>query len=413
MLVAGAVILAACLCGCKTAPQANTKNIKAIDAALDKGVAYLLAAQSPDGAWRSKTYGAMKDGASLTPLAMEAVVSGEQRKGSAEAARKGMAYLASLVNPDGSINAGEYGLIYPLYTSSMAAIMLMKTGPQFARQKDVFLKMVQSTQLTEPGWQPSDPEYGGWGYALAPPRKPAPGKPREMFVESNLSATIFGIGALRVCKAPTEDALKKALIFVKRCQNYQDDKPLTVFDDGGFFFIPNDETQNKGGAAGREPDGTLRFNSYGSMTCDGIRGLVRCGLAPDSPRVKAAVAWLAKNFSVEHNPGRFAGGEREEIRDATYYYYCWSLAHAMNALNIDAIDTPDGKVDWRKALAEALIKRQKPDGSWRNTRTDAKEDDPLIATSFATAALSICRLREVGGPPHPTAESRPATAPRN
>jgi squalene-hopene/tetraprenyl-beta-curcumene cyclase len=338
----------------------------------------------------------MKDGPSLTPLVMETLMSGAQREGSAEACRKGAAYLAGLVNPDSSINAGEYGLGYPLYTSAMAAIILTKCGtPEFMKARDAWLKIVRERQLTEAlGWRPSDAEYGGWGFSIKPPVPPQPGRRKEIFHESNLSATIFGIGALRVCEVPgREEALAKALIFEKRCQNFSDDRPLSIFDDGGFFFIPNDEAQNKGGVAGMEPDGTVRFNSYGSMTADGIRALVRCGMLPDSPRVKAALDWLAKNFSVEHNPGRFAGPDREVLRDATYYYYCWSLAHALNALNVDEIETPQGKVKWAEALADALVKRQRPDGSWVNSQTDAKEDDPLISTSWAAAALSLCRQR--------------------
>ncbi len=40
-------------------------------------------------------------------------------------------------------------------------------------------------------------------------------------------------------------------------------------------------------------------------------------------------------------------------------------------------------------LAEELLRRQRPDGSWSNHYTDAMEDDPLIATPFAAAALAI------------------------
>jgi squalene-hopene/tetraprenyl-beta-curcumene cyclase len=387
--------------GCKVAPEESPR-IKSMDASLDKAVSYLLAAQSPDGAWRSKTYGAMKDGPSLTPLVMEALEFGPQKEGSAEACHKGAAYLAGLVKPDGSVEAGPYGLAYPLYTSAMSAIILTKdASPEFKSARDTWLKMLRSRQLTEElGWQPSDHEYGGWGFSIAPPAKPAPGQPKEIFHESNLSATIFAIGALRACGAPpTDEAFQKALVFVKRCQNFGDEKAMSVFDDGGFFFIPIDEAQNKGGLAGREPDGTLRFNSYGSMTADGIRALVRLGMKPDSPRVKAAAEWLANNFSVEHNPGRFGGPDREVLRDATYYYYCWSLAHALNALNIDEIDTPSGKVRWAGVLADALTKRQQADGSWVNRMTDAKEDDPLISTAWAVAALSICRQRELASAP--------------
>src|SRR5437016_6139979 len=50
-------------------PHADrTKDLaKQINASLDSAEKFLLAAQSPDGAWRSSFYGFMKDGPSLTP----------------------------------------------------------------------------------------------------------------------------------------------------------------------------------------------------------------------------------------------------------------------------------------------------------------------------------------------------------
>jgi hypothetical protein len=42
-------------------------------------------------------------------------------------------------------------------------------------------------------------------------------------------------------------------------------------------------------------------------------------------------------------------------------------------------------------LAAALLARQRADGSWSNPFTDAKEDDPLVATPMALEALRDCR----------------------
>ena len=61
-----------------------------------------------------------------------------------------------------------------------------------------------------------------------------------------------------------------------------------AFDDGGFFFIPNDPGQNKAGPAGTDRHGRQRFRSYGTMTADGLRILIRCGLPATHPRVVAA-----------------------------------------------------------------------------------------------------------------------------
>jgi hypothetical protein len=49
-------------------------------------------------------------------------------------------------------------------------------------------------------------------------------------------------------------------------------------------------------------------------------------------------------------------------------------------------------VHWARALAEALLARQRPDGSWVNASMELREDDPLVATPFAMAALGIARM---------------------
>ena len=79
------------------------------------------------------------------------------------------------------------------------------------------------------------------------------------------------------------------------------------------------------------------------------------------------------------------------LQNATYYYWCWAVAHAFMALRLDAIEACGGTVPWAETLAEELIRRQRSDGTWTNRFTDAKEDDPLISTPWAAGALAICR----------------------
>jgi len=272
-----------------------------------------------------------------------------------------------------------------------------KDEPHLRAQR-AWLKAVLARRLSrELGWTPTDPQFGGWGFSLDPPHKPAPGEGAQAFCESNLSATLFGLAALRSAKVPaTDSAYAEILTFVRRCQNFADDPAQAdpVFDDGGFFFMPNDELQNKGGAAGKDRHGRARFHSYGTMTADGLRALMRCGLSAEEPRVAAARRWLERNFNAAHNPGVFAG-EREELRDSTYYYWGWAAAHAFQSLRVRTVETRveggGGRTDWTVALAEELLRRQRQDGAWLNRFTDAKEDDPLIATPWAASALAICR----------------------
>src|SRR5262249_40526169 len=136
--------------------------------------------------------------------------------------------------------------------------------------------------------------------------------------------------------------------------------------------------------------GRVRYHSYGSATADGLRALVRCGLPPGHPRVQAARRWLERNFSATHNPGTFEP-LREADRDATFYYYAWSLAHAFRALGGRMEEGPGRENAWAEQLAAALIRRQRGDGTWSNRYTASKEDDPLVATPLALGALALCR----------------------
>ena len=95
-----------------------------VDRALGGALRSLIAGQSPDGAWRSSTYGVFKDGLSLTPTVLKAVAFGPDVDGSATARRRGAEYLVARVRADGSIDGGPFGMIYPVYTASAAVITL-------------------------------------------------------------------------------------------------------------------------------------------------------------------------------------------------------------------------------------------------------------------------------------------------
>jgi len=171
--------------------------------------------------------------------------------------------------------------------------------------------------------------------------------------------------------------MRKARVFVERCQSWP--------GDGGFFFTPSNDVQNKAG----EVDGKNR--SYGTMTADGIRALRRLGVPRDDPRVQAAARWLYERFSVSVPPGDFPE-DRLWQRESAWYYYVWSLPHALMALGVLDVPTPRGPIRWPVALPEELLRRQRPDGSWVNSWTAMQEDDPLVATPLALAGLGISRM---------------------
>lgn len=334
--------------------------------AVRRGRKFLAEKQAQDGSWRSNVYGAFKDGFSLTPLVASALGSGPARD-------RGVAWLTGRVRADGTIDPGKHGLSYPAYSSSGAVIVLSGTQEKAAR--DAWLRYLLERQLGESlGWAPGDVHYGGWGYSPRIPKKPPAGEGADALIESNLSATAFALEAVRAAGVTDPAVYARARVLVERCQNYG-----WPGADGGFFFVHDDEARNKAGMV-VEKDGSRRFHSYGSMTADGLRSLAICGAAADDVRVGAARAWLEKNFAATSHPGTYRE-DREISRESLYYYWAMSVTKAF-------AETKSGPPGWRDAIAKALLKRQRADGSWLNASIAVREDDPLVATSFAIDALS-------------------------
>ncbi len=393
--------------------------LPALHAALGRAARYLVAAQGDDGAFRSTTYAAFADGYSLTPLVVTALLmTPESALPTADrqpAYRGGIDFVATLVTADGKLRTGLDGPRYPYYAISTVMLALHPVpGDAHARTREVLMQALLARQLVEDrGFEVDDLSYGGWGYDFAPSRggeRPA----------ANLSATLFAIGALRLGGLAAEHpALRKARTFVERCQNFRpadETAPMTngnadghidgsaddgtvsdMLDDGGFFFSPVVADGNKAGPAGPVAggaNGRPRYKSYGSMTADGVRALMQLGLPVDHVRVRAASSWLQRHFDAAQNPGDFP--ENARIRQASaYFYYAWSVAHAMRALGLARLRALDDR-HWAQVLVRELLRRQRDDGSFSNRYTELREDDPLLATPMAMAALAVARLALTG-----------------
>src|SRR5262249_57978729 len=127
-------------------------------------------------------------------------------------------------------------------------------GREYRGPGDAGLSSLPRRKMTEdPGWPPSAREYGGWGYAHGPPRKPAAGQTADPAALPNLSATAFALEALCAAGRPGDaPAFRRALHFLCNCHNFADDPAGRdpAFDDGGFFFVLGDPPRNKAGVAG-------------------------------------------------------------------------------------------------------------------------------------------------------------------
>ncbi|MEO0586968.1 MAG: hypothetical protein AAF078_04945 [Planctomycetota bacterium] len=363
----------------------------AISAAIERGVLFLESQQDTDGAWRSQTYGFMRDGVTLTPHVLSATVVLPESMASESTAR-GVDYLLTL-DPETAV------LLQPVYTAAATSWVLRYAGHEAAAEP--WLDLIEAHQLTDQlGWPRTDPRYGGWSYAVEPPayRSDAIDRTRP---DANISATLFAVGALRLAGRLSEAQASGALDLMSLLQDSQVGGPT-----GGMWFSPLDHARNKAGVEWRmriefpighrpgEADVVLHPElthalPYGSATADGVRVLLACGLSHDDSRVVGARDWLVEHFRADTVPGDFAP-DREPLRHGYYHYYAWSVSHALRRLGVTHAGA-DRETSWAEQLALALLATQEPDGAWRNASTDGKEDDPLVATPFALSALAVCR----------------------
>jgi squalene-hopene/tetraprenyl-beta-curcumene cyclase len=209
-----------------------------------------------------------------------------------------------------------------------------------------------------------------------------------------------------VGRGEDDPAVKKALEFVSRCQNLENEYTTTPFaakvNDGGFFYTIAAGGQSM---AGETADGGLR--SYGSMTYAGLKSMIYAGVSRDDPRVKAAYEWIQKHYTLEENPGMGANG---------LYYYYHTFAKALAAIGDEQIIDGQGKShDWRAELSQQLIAAQGADGSWVNSTPRWLEGDPNLVTAYSLLALSYCRtgpetksppVDHIVPPPPPNAQRR-------
>jgi len=342
-----------------------------LKAVVDKAIRFLATVQKDAGNFSANPRGGEPG---LTALIAAALVRNGVPSDNALVA-KALKYLETKIKKDG----GVYDQGLSNYMTSLAIVTFKETntGGKYDRVIDSAVKYVRSLQYDE-GLTQDDAKYGGAGYD-----KPSPkGRP-------DLSNTQFMVDALLSAGVSKDDpTIKKALVFIGRSQNLKSEfnsQPFagkTTDDDrGGFVYNLLDQDNDKSDK--RTAAGGLR--SEGGMTYAGLKSFLYAGVSKDDPRVKAAIAWIRKHYTVAENPGQ---------KDAGLFYYYHTFAKAMDALGEEPFEDAKGvKHDWRQELFDELRKRQKENGSWANTNGAFLESMPELATAFALLALSYCRKK--------------------
>jgi squalene-hopene/tetraprenyl-beta-curcumene cyclase len=329
-----------------------------------RAVAFLRPRQKADGSWSSDR------GPGVTALVVTALLRSRKATPSEPIVAKGLAYLEGFISPKGGLAEGPNAN----YVTSIALMAFKEanTRGQYDAQikaGQAFLKNLQWDETEEKG--PNDPFYGGAGYG---------GRSRP-----DLSNTSFFMEALRDTGLPADDPnLRKALVFVSRCQNLKgefNDQPWAgKVNDGGFIY-----SAAAGGVSMTIPptDSNGGLRSYGSMTYAGLKSMIHAGLKPDDPRVKAASEYIARNYTLDENPG---------MGQAGLYYYYQTFAKALSLIGKPTfVDAAGQSHDWKADLVAALAKRQATDGSWVNPADRFMEGDPNLVTAYGLLALAYAK----------------------
>jgi squalene-hopene/tetraprenyl-beta-curcumene cyclase len=342
------------------APAAAQPDPAEVRAAADKAYGFLKSAQKDDGSFEP-----LKAGGPGPAALIAAALVRLGKPVDDPVVAKALAFLEKNVQKDGGI----YNRFLANYTTAIA-VATFKEANQGGKYDRVIENGVKFLKGLQRGGSDQDVPFGGFGYD---------GKSRP-----DTSNSHFSVEALIAAGVPKDDpAIKNALIFLSRCQNLPGEankleyaKKATEGDRGGFVYNPADATNEKSDK--RTPEGGLR--SEGGMTYAGLKSFLYAGVGKDDPRVKAAIDWIRRHYTLQENPGQ---------KDAGLFYYYHVFAKAMDALGEDRFEDANGvKHDWRKELFETLKAKQAADGSWANKNGAFLENSPELATAFALLSLS-------------------------
>ncbi len=347
---------------------------------IARGVAYLRSTQNEDGSWTPQP------GPAVTAMALTVMIDSGLVDPDDPQVEKGLTYILANVQDDGGIHAG----ILANYNTAicLSALDLVRDRPgmeKTIKNAQDFLRGIQWDGQADPTGKAVDelhPFYGGAGYGRH-------GRP-DM---SNTQIMLQGLYDSGLdCKDP---AFVRAVVFISRCQGIDSNELLgeLIEQDGGFIYstsinkdligVPESKAnpQEMDEALNGQPVSGLR--TYGSMTYAGFKSYLYAQLDPADPRVTQALNWLQNNYTLDANPGM-----PETLNQHGLYYYYMTFARALDAYGKDTIQTSDGmQHDWANDLIAALTSRQTSDGSWINEADRWMEGDANLVTCYSLIAL--------------------------
>lgn len=273
--------------------------------AIDSGLGYLKRRQNDDGSF-SDGYGRNVAVVGLAGMAMLANGSTPNRGPHGRELNRCLSYVLEHTADNGYICFAEAAGYGPMYGHGFATLFLaevygMSPDPSVREKLGKAVKLILSTQNDE----------GGWRY-----------EPKRQ--EADMSVTVCQIMALRAARnagifVPNK-AIDSCIEYVKRSQN----------PDGGFMYMLN------------QP-GDSRF----PRSAAGVVAL-HCAGIYQGPEVERGLDYLFKNLPQS----------QVVQRDSHYFYGQYYAVQAMWQAGGERWQR------WYPAIQDALLAKQKPDGSW-------------------------------------------------
>jgi squalene-hopene/tetraprenyl-beta-curcumene cyclase len=315
---------------------------------LERGGAYLMSQQKPDGTWENNP--------GITALAATALLRQTGKTPAQQYAHvsRALEYLKGLQKPNGGIYIRDL----PHYVTSVSAMALVAADR--AEHKPVLEKarafLVEQVIDEGEGYGPKDKFYGGVGYGSD--------------LRPDLANVEYALRALKETGLATDHAAwDKAIKFLQRTQNLTESNDVPgVGNDGGFMYYPGFTYAQGGGT-----------RSYGSMTYAGLLSYSYANVKRDDARVQAALKWIRDNYTVDENPG---------MGKTTLYYYYLVFAKALTAYGENVVvDARGQRHNWRDDLGRKLIALQHAEGFWVNEDPQYWQDNKVLVTAFTMMAI--------------------------
>ena len=315
------------------------------DAAVARGIAFLISRQRDDGSFTEREYDTTMTSLALMALASTGVTPSTPGP-AGEAARKGLSFVLGQArqNESGYFGQADGSRMYGHGITTLMLAELLGMGSNATQDRLIEARCQRAIDLILSAQQQSKPvQYrGGWRYT-----------PDSN--DSDLSVSVWQLMALRSAKndgleVPAE-AIEKAVAYLQRSYSVRlDASGQPTQANGGFCYLPDSR------------DATF------AMTSAGLLAMQVCG-EYESPLVTGAADWL-----LEHPP---------KWNDRFFFYGTYYYAQGMYQRGGRHAETAG------RTVRELLLPRQDSEGAWVATGGEEQGPGKSYSTSLAILSLSV------------------------